>query len=59
METMFIDLEDKPVPAVTEEYRKKIRYTCSPCKPENGSVLCVQACDQKAIICIWNPMNQK
>jgi len=55
METMFIDLEDKLVAAVTEEHRKKIRYTCSPCKPESGIVPCVQACDQKAITCIWNP----
>jgi len=55
METMFIDLEDKIVAAVTEEQRKKIRYTCSPCKPETGNVPCVQACSQKAITCIWKP----
>jgi Fe-S-cluster-containing hydrogenase component 2 len=53
METMFIDLEDKLVAAVTEEHRKKIRYTCSPCKPESSVVPCVKACDQKAIQCIW------
>jgi ferredoxin len=55
MEAMFIDLEDKMVAAVTEEQRKKIRYTCSPCKPETGDVPCVQACSQKAIISIWKP----
>jgi Fe-S-cluster-containing hydrogenase component 2 len=55
METMFIDLEDKMVAAVTEEQRKKIRYTCSPCKPETGDVPCVQACNQNAISCIWKP----
>jgi len=55
MKTMFIDLEDKLVAAVTEEHRKKVRYTCSPCKPETGIVPCVQACNQKAITCIWKP----
>ncbi len=55
MESTFIDIEDKLVAAVTEEHRKKIRYICSPCKPEEASVPCVQACDQKAITCIWNP----
>ena len=53
METMFIDLEDKLVAAVTEEHRKKIRYTCAPCKPEDGVVPCVKACSQQAISCIW------
>ena len=55
MESIFIDLEDKIVAAVTEEHRKKIRYTCSPCKPEKGNVPCVQACSENAIKCIWNP----
>jgi len=55
MEAMFIDLEDKMVAAVTEEHRKKIRYTCSPCKPENGNIPCVKSCNQKAITCIWKP----
>ncbi len=59
MESMFIDLEDKLVAAVTEEHRKKIKYTCSPCKPESEGVPCVQACEQKAIKFIWNPMNRK
>jgi len=59
METMFIDLEDKLVVAVTEEQRKKLRYTCSPCKPESGLAPCVQACGQEALKYIWNPMNQK
>ena len=55
MEEMFIDLEDKPVAAVIEEHRKKIRYTCSPCKPEENSIPCVESCKQKAISCIWKP----
>jgi ferredoxin len=44
MESMFFDLEDKLVAAVTEEHRKKIRYTCSPCKPESGIVPWVTFC---------------
>ena len=55
LEAMFIDLEDKIVAAVKEEQRKKIRYTCSPCKPENGVVPCVQGCIREAISCIWAP----
>ena len=55
METMFIDLEDKLVAVVTEEHRKKIRYTCSPCKPEEGNVPCVRSCKQNVIKFIWKP----
>jgi Fe-S-cluster-containing hydrogenase component 2 len=55
MQDMFIDLEDKRVATVTEEHRKKIRYTCSPCKPEEESLPCVHACNQNAIKCIWKP----
>ena len=54
--TVMVDLEDKLVAAVTEEHRKKIRYTCSPCKPESGRAPCVLACDQEAIVCTWNPV---
>ncbi|MFA5364318.1 MAG: 4Fe-4S binding protein [Candidatus Bathyarchaeia archaeon] len=55
MQLEFIDLEDKNVAAVTDEHRKKIRYTCSPCKPENGNLPCVSSCKQNAISCIWKP----
>ena len=55
MEPLFIDLEDKMVAAITEEHRKKIRYACSPCKPETGSIPCAEACGQKAITYIWKP----
>jgi len=51
----FIDLEDKAVAAVSEEHRKKIRYTCQTCKPETGEAPCVLACTTKAIKCVWNP----
>ena len=55
MEAMFIDLEDKMVAAVTEEHRKKIRYTCSSCKPETDTVSYVQAYSKNAIKFIWRP----
>jgi len=53
--TEFIDLEDKTVAAISEEHRKKIRYTCGTCKPETGQTPCVLACNWKAINCICNP----
>jgi hypothetical protein len=43
------------VAAITEEHRKKIRYTCSSCKPEKGNMPCILACNQNAITCIWKP----
>ena len=54
LETMFIDLEDKTVAAVTEEHRKKIKYTCSSCKPESNNAPCVLACEGKAVKYVWN-----
>jgi hypothetical protein len=32
--TEFIDLEDKTVAAVSEQHRKKIRYSCAECNPK-------------------------
>ena len=55
MTTMLIDLDDKTVAAVTEQHRKKIKYTCSSCKPESGKSPCVIVCPQNAIKCVWNP----
>jgi Fe-S-cluster-containing hydrogenase component 2 len=55
MEMQMIDLEDKNVAAVAEEHRKKIKYTCQPCKPESGKTPCVLACSLNAIKCVWNP----
>ncbi len=54
MEIMLIDLEDKTVASVTEEHRKKIKYTCASCKPEINATFCVLACESKAIKCTWN-----
>ena len=55
IETEFVDLEDKTLAKVSEEHRKKIKYTCSACKPENKKAPCVLACETKAIWCVWNP----
>jgi len=55
MVTLFIDLEYKTVAAVTEQHRKKIKYTCSSCKPEKQETPCMLACSEKAIWCTWKP----
>jgi Fe-S-cluster-containing hydrogenase component 2 len=52
----FIDLEDKTVAAVSEQHRKKIRYTCGSCKPEENKTPCVLACPKQAIKCVWKPL---
>ena len=56
LETMLIDLEDKTVASVTEDHRKKIKYTCASCKPEKNNSPCLLACDFKAIKCTWNSL---
>jgi ferredoxin len=53
LETVFVDLEDKTVAAVTEQNHKKIKYTCAPCKPETGITPCTKACTQKALKTSW------
>jgi Fe-S-cluster-containing hydrogenase component 2 len=53
--TEFIDLEDKTVAAVSEAHRKKIKYTCTACKPETNQTPCINACPSKAISCVWKP----
>ena len=53
--TEFIDLDDKTVAAVSEEHRKKIKYTCAQCKPEKNRTPCVLACTQRALKCVWKP----
>lgn len=44
-----------PIPLVTEEHRKKIKYSCAPCKPVSGrkELPCVVICEQKAISHSW------
>jgi Fe-S-cluster-containing hydrogenase component 2 len=53
--TMMIDLEDVIIASVTEEHRKKIKYSCAPCKPENTPP-CVEVCKEKAITHTWKPV---
>jgi hypothetical protein len=55
LESIFVDLEDKTVASVVEVHRKKIKYTCSCCKPETNKTPCVLACESKAINCAWKP----
>jgi Fe-S-cluster-containing hydrogenase component 2 len=53
LQTVLMDLEDKPVAAVKEEHRKKIKYTCCACKSEEQNPPCVVACKNKAICVVW------
>ena len=48
-------LSDDEVVFVTEKERKKIKYTCAPCKPMKNRppLLCVSACKQEAISHSW------
>ncbi|MFX1573386.1 MAG: 4Fe-4S binding protein [Promethearchaeota archaeon] len=48
-------LEEDLVAIVNEEHRKKIKYSCAPCKPVSGvrELPCVQACDANAISHSW------
>ena len=51
-------LDERPIPRVKDEYRKKIRYSCSPCKPagrraEDNPEPCIRACPQGAIRHSW------
>ena len=58
VEDQLDPLGDEVVAAVTEEHRKKIKYSCMPCKPttseiEEQKLLCVEACSQNAISHSW------
>ena len=53
LETIFINLEDKTVASVKDEHRRKIKYICTSCKPENNNAPCVIACEFKALNCTW------
>lgn len=47
-------LSDEVIAIVTEEHRKKIKYSCAPCKGHKTKALpCVSACDQGAISHSW------
>jgi ferredoxin len=44
-----------PVAVVVEEQRKKLKYTCAPCKPMSGerNLPCMLACEPEAISHSW------
>ena len=48
-------LSEQPVAIVTETERKKLKYTCAPCKPDHDRppLPCVQACKPVAIAHSW------
>lgn len=48
-------LRDLPVVLVTDEHRKKLKYSCAPCKPTSGerSLPCVISCPHGALKHSW------
>jgi len=48
-------LSDQEAAFVTEAERKKIKYTCAPCKPTSGKKTppCINACEMDAITHSW------
>lgn len=46
---------DRPVPAVADEHRKQLKYSCAQCKPTQGrgDLPCVIACELHAISHSW------
>ena len=48
-------LSDEPVAMVSEEQRKKLKYTCNPCKPDRDRppLPCIEACKAGAIAHSW------
>jgi len=54
-ENDFDPLEENLMAAVTEGHRKKIKYSCSPCKPSKGydTLPCIEVCVPEAINHSW------
>ncbi|MBI4319280.1 MAG: 4Fe-4S binding protein [Chloroflexi bacterium] len=52
---MIVDDYDENVAAVTDEHRKKIKYSCAPCKPISGprELPCQVACAPGCIAHSW------
>ncbi len=48
-------LGDEVIAIVNEKHRKKIKYSCAPCKSagETKSLICVQVCESGAIKHSW------
>jgi ferredoxin len=55
IENDFDPLEGGMIAAVREDHRKKIKYSCGPCKPVSGAKPppCVVACNSGAITHSW------
>ncbi|TAL68147.1 MAG: 4Fe-4S dicluster domain-containing protein [Bacteroidetes bacterium] len=51
----FDPMADDKMAAVKESERKKIKYSCSPCKPEANmkNIPCIMACKLDAIVHSW------
>jgi ferredoxin len=49
------DIEGGTMAAVKEEHRKKIKYSCAPCKPITGKrkMPCILACIPNALTHSW------
>ena len=53
-EDMNDPLSDQEVTYVTETERKRIKYTCAPCKPTKETIPpCIKACEMDAITHSW------
>jgi len=54
-ENEYDPLADEMMAAVSEEHRKKIKYSCNPCKPAGRTepLPCVAACEPDAIAHSW------
>lgn len=54
LEIIEDDYEDE-VAAVVEDHRKKIKYSCAPCKPDRDRppLSCITACTRGAITHSW------
>jgi hypothetical protein len=47
-------VEERLVAAVSDEHRRKIKYSCAPCKPAGyASLPCVIACKPDALSHSW------
>lgn len=55
VEDPFDPMSEKNVPMVIEAERKKIKYTCGPCKPVDVESIepCIKACEPGAITHSW------
>ncbi|MFC1925786.1 4Fe-4S binding protein [Chloroflexota bacterium] len=55
VENPYDPIEGGDIAVVTDEQRKKIKYTCMPCKPASGErkLPCVISCPTEALTHSW------